>query len=153
MWIPHHLHGISRFHFVSRWSYDGSHKNPGYSGLAWTPQSLGHPVLPGFHQLLPVIHLQLLQHCHSINPPYLERNSVTFLQWLPECLQCYQEGIYLCSGNHSLSSGHTDYSWNRHLRLCCCSHPLHHPLQQRNPPCHILLPNLDNLQTKLRHSQ
>ena len=71
MWIPHHLHGISRFHFVSRWSYDGFHKNPGYSGLAWTPQSLGHPVLPGFHQLLPVIHLQLLQHCHSINPPYL----------------------------------------------------------------------------------
>ena len=26
MWLPLHLHGIPRFHFISRWSYDGSRK-------------------------------------------------------------------------------------------------------------------------------
>ena len=151
MWIPHHLHGISRFHFVSRWSYDGSCKNPGYSGLAWTLQSPGHLVLPRFCQFLLVIHLQLLQHCHSFNPPYPERNPVAFLQQLPECFQHYQEGIHLCSSNHSLGSRCTDYSWR--LGLCCCSHLFYHPLQWRNPSCSILLLNFDHLRVELQHPQ
>ena len=76
MWIPYHLYGISRFHFVSGWSYNESGKNPGYSGLAQTPQSPGHPVLPRLYQLLLMIHLQLPWHHHSINLPYPERNSM-----------------------------------------------------------------------------
>ena len=78
-------------------------------------------------------------------------NSVAFLWWLPECFHCYQKGIHLCSSNHSLGSGCTDYSWNGHPRLHCCSHPFHYPLQWRYPPSSILLLNLDHLQVKLRH--
>ena len=70
---------------------------------------------------------------------------MAFLWWLLECFHCYQKGIHLCSGNHSLGSGCIDNSWNGCLGLHCCSHPFHHPLQWRYPPHSILLPNFNHL--------
>ena len=75
-----------------------------YSRLAGTQESQGHSILLRFRKLLPLVHLQLLRHCYSIDTPHPEGHSLEVQLLLSRCFQLSQESIYLRTYPHSLDS-------------------------------------------------
>ena len=104
MQIPLWVGRVSEIHSFSFWSYHVWQQSKDYSRLARIQESQGYSILLRFHKLLLPVHLQLLEHCHSIDMPYLEGHSLEVWLLLSRCFQLSQESIYFCSYPHLLDS-------------------------------------------------
>ena len=142
MHLPHRHSQISRLHPVSRWTTHGSGKSLHDPVVAGTMQYPRSPVLPGIHQLLPMIHQPLCGTHPTTHYPLLEEYPLAFWNIRIGCFPMIENGFPLSPSSLPLGPRPTNDNRDICFQLCHCRNPFHNYPGFRDPsnPLPFLIP-------------